>query len=203
MLVNNLELIKPLLDFSDPDTFYHLQLIKRKKEHPDLGSNSRSFSHYYVNSPNYLDTHWEEITKICDAVGARAMINLNKRSFKESYINTRETMLEYEKAGNYKYMYRAFSKAVARNKDTKSKLWILDFDFEENSNGFDSQFHNEVCAFIKSIRPINKDRIFTIIPSRNGYHLVTTPFDKKAFSDKYPDIDLKKNSSTNLYIPEI
>ena len=130
------------------------------------------------------------------------MINLNKRSFKESYINTRETMLEYEKAGNYKYMYRAFSRAVARNKDTKSKLWIIDFDFEEGE-GFDSNLHNEVCSFIKGIRPINKDRIFTIIPSRNGYHLVTTPFDKKAFSDRYPDIDLKKNSSTNLYIPEI
>lgn len=197
-MINNLELIKPLLSFESKDDFYHLQVIKRKKEDPLMKSNSRSISHYYVNSPDYLDLHWEEIVQICDATGARAMINLNVRSFKTACINMREVMLEYEKADNYKFMYRAFSKAVAKSPDTKSKLWILDVD-----QPFDPMYDINLRKFINTLRPQLPNREFTIVPSMSGYHLITKPFDKKTFKDTLPEIEIKKNSLTNLYIPNI
>lgn len=47
-MINNLELILPLLEFLSEDDFYHLQIIKRKKEHPELGSNSYVVKTYYI-----------------------------------------------------------------------------------------------------------------------------------------------------------
>lgn len=37
-MINNLNQIKELLNFESEDVFYHLQVLKRKKEHPELGS---------------------------------------------------------------------------------------------------------------------------------------------------------------------
>ena len=48
-MIDNFELIKSLLKFESPDDFYHLQILKRKKENPELGSNSRVVKTYYVS----------------------------------------------------------------------------------------------------------------------------------------------------------
>ncbi len=39
-MINNIEIIKSLLKFESPDEFYFLQIIKRKKDNPEIGSNS-------------------------------------------------------------------------------------------------------------------------------------------------------------------
>ena len=54
-MIHNIEIIKPLLRFSSEDDFYHLQILKRKKEHPELGSNSYVVKTYYVSSLDYLE----------------------------------------------------------------------------------------------------------------------------------------------------
>ena len=33
-MINNFNLIKPLLDFNSEDDFYFLQILQRKKDHP-------------------------------------------------------------------------------------------------------------------------------------------------------------------------
>ena len=41
-----------------------------------------------------------------------------------------------------------------------------------------------------------------IIPTKQGYHLLVRPFNLKEFSDKFPNIDVHKNSmGTLLYYP--
>ena len=53
-MINNIEIIKTLLEFNSQDEFYHLQVLKRKKENPELGSNSYVVKTYYVGSIEYL-----------------------------------------------------------------------------------------------------------------------------------------------------
>jgi hypothetical protein len=36
--VDNIEIVKSLLSFDDKDTFYVVEIIRRKKENADLGS---------------------------------------------------------------------------------------------------------------------------------------------------------------------
>lgn len=80
-MINNLEQIKGLLVFNSEDDFYHLQIIKRKKEHPELGSNSYVVKTYYISSIDYLNKKFEEIQVLCQYHNARSCINLNRRSF--------------------------------------------------------------------------------------------------------------------------
>ena len=82
-MIDNTELIKSLLQFNSEDEFYHLQIIKRKKEHSELGSNSCVVKTYYISSIEYLDRNISEIKALCDHHNARACINLNRRSFEK------------------------------------------------------------------------------------------------------------------------
>ena len=47
-MVDNLDKILPLLKFESEDDFYYLQILQRKKENPQLGSNSRVIKNYYI-----------------------------------------------------------------------------------------------------------------------------------------------------------
>ena len=67
--------------FESSDDFYFLQILKRKKEHPDLGSNSITVHTYYVNSLEHFKNIEKEVINLCEFHNARAYINLNKRSY--------------------------------------------------------------------------------------------------------------------------
>ena len=38
-----------------------------------------------------------------------------------------------------------------------------------------------------------------LIPTKSGFHLITTPFDMSTFAKQYPNIDVHKNNPTLLY----
>jgi len=80
---SNFSLIKPLLVFDSEDDFYFLQIIKRKKENPELGRNSSTIKNYYINSVLYFEEKKEEIIELCNNHNVRAYINLNPRSYEK------------------------------------------------------------------------------------------------------------------------
>jgi hypothetical protein len=76
-MIDNIQLILPFLKFESKDDFYYLQILQRKKENPQLGSNSRVIKNYYITSEKYLLDRYNEIKKLCEVFNARAMIRLN------------------------------------------------------------------------------------------------------------------------------
>ena len=56
--------------------------------------------------------------------------------------------------------------------------------FEKDFLGFECDFNSKIIA---------------TIPTKNGWHLITKPFNRKQFSDKYPEIDVQINNPTLLY----
>jgi hypothetical protein len=52
--VDCLELVIPFLIFDSEDDFYFLQILQRKKENENLGSNSRAVKNYYIKSVDRL-----------------------------------------------------------------------------------------------------------------------------------------------------
>ena len=71
MEIDNLEILKPFLRFDDPNDFYYLQILQRKKENPQLGSNNRVIKNYYINSVEYLESHYHEIKELCKQFNAK------------------------------------------------------------------------------------------------------------------------------------
>ena len=88
-MINNFEQIKKLLEFRSEDDFYFLQILQRKKDHPagkvnGTNNNSRLIKAYFIKSIEHLEFVEPEIIELCKLFQARAGINLNRRSFKNS-----------------------------------------------------------------------------------------------------------------------
>ena len=60
-MIDNINKILPFLKFNTSDDFYYLQILQRKKENPQLGSNSRVIKNYYITSVEHLMLRYPEI----------------------------------------------------------------------------------------------------------------------------------------------
>lgn len=196
--IDNLDLIKPLLNFSESGDFYMLYVFKRKKDQPegerDNHQSVRTIKTYCVDSILYLEKRYDEIKQLCEIFNARAYIHVQKQNHKDVSLNMLATLAERIRDGvsNQKGL---FDSVVGKLK-TKEKRWVVDIDTKEKS------FIEEVSTFINvKCEPI-RDKINGIIPTKNGYHLITDKFDVMTFKEKYPDIDIQKKNPTLLYYPE-
>ncbi len=197
-MIDNLELIKPLLNFSEPGDFYMLLVLKRKKDQPegerDNHQSVRTIKTYCVESIEYLEKRYEEIKQLCEMFKARAYIHVQKQNHKDVSLNMLATLAERirDGASNQKGL---FDSVVGQLK-TYEKRWVVDIDTKEKS------FIEEVATFINvKCEPI-RDKINEIIPTKNGYHLITDKFDVVTFKEKYPDTDVQKKNPTLLYLPK-
>ena len=46
MTINNLNLIKPLLKWEDPNDFYFIQILKRKKDNPECAEKNYEYLNF-------------------------------------------------------------------------------------------------------------------------------------------------------------
>jgi len=203
-MIDNIEKILPLLNFETLDDFYYLQILQRKKENPQLGSNSRVIKNYYINSQDYLLKHYDEIKKLCEVFNARASIRLNKRSYEKvgfkAMTNLANTMMNKE----YSFLKASYDRACGLGHNDKNKTWIVDID------------ENEVIwleQIINAIQPCEPagNKIVVQIPSKTGIHLITKPFNVLQYQNNfitellqykmhYIEIEIHKDNPTNLYI---
>lgn len=209
-MVDNFQLIRTLLDFSSDDDFYFLQILKRKKENPEISSNhnniKRAIKMYYISSLDYYDSIEKEIKELCKLNNARAYIHLCKRSHERTAKETLRITMERVLENQFQYVHRAYNTACGNLKSlTKTpyfildkevtKLWLLDFD------------HKDINLRDRYIGLIPQENYITSIPTKNEYHLITTPFNIKVFSDiclseSLELLDIQKNNPTVLYYEE-
>jgi hypothetical protein len=210
-MIDNFELIKPLLKFDDEDDFYFLQIIQRKKDHPKghvhgTGNNHRMIKAYYIKSTQHLDEVKDEIIAISNLFGARAGISLNRRNRKEIALEMLSHLALNIKNKQYAGLSGIYNTICGQHHSAKDKTWIVDIDNMEGVNM--SNFTEFVKrTIVEECEPFNKEKILAEIPTKNGLHLITTPFNSKTFMDilgenKYPNM-IHKNNPTILYIPDI
>jgi len=197
-MLDNIELIKPLLIFENKDDFYYLQILQRKKDNPEIGANSRVIKNYYITSVEYLEMRYDEIKKLCDIFNARASIRLNKRNFRNIAFKTLENIANtMQNENEYKHIRKSYDRACGLiNSQKNDKRWILDFD--NVSPDFVSKA--SFIHFINKLQP-EGDKYITIIPSSSGFHMITKPFNVEIFKRDFPHIDIHKDNPTNLYCP--
>ena len=212
MIIDNFEQIKGLLEFPNEDTFYHLQIIRRGKDHPNLPCANRTIMTYYLDSSNKLDKLKEEIIGICKMFGARAYINLNPRSYKKTTMDTIAALAHRVSEGDYKKIYRTWN-TVCSSEKSKNARWIIDVD-EPNEFSYEEITEELISLYLKNDKTLTleqirepevlKNYIIAKIPTKNGYHLITKGFNREEFSKKFGNkIDIHRNNPTILYIPEI
>jgi hypothetical protein len=194
-MVNNFEQIRELLSFNSEDEFYFAQVLQRKKENSHLGSNSHVVKTYYIPSRENLDRDFPEMKCLADFHNARVYINLNKRSFEKTAFHTLQKITDIIMNKDYKQARKAYN-SVCGMYAGGDKYWIVDIDSKEQ------QVIVPIINDIKNCRPDRrKFKHIAQVETKNGIHLITTPFDLSEFKPLHPDIEIHKNNPTLLYCP--
>ena len=195
-MIDNIEHIKKLLNFEEKGDFYMLYVFKRKKDQPegerDNHQSVRTIKTYCVDSIDYLEKRYDEIKQLCEMFKARAYIHVQKQNHKDVSLNMLTTLAERIRDGvsNQKGL---FDSVVGQIK-TIEKRWIVDIDIP------DYHVVYEITRFIESLQP-EGPKIESVIPTKNGYHLITGKFDVKTFKEQYPEMDIQKKNPTLLFLP--
>jgi hypothetical protein len=195
--IDNIEQIKGLLNFTDEGDFYMLYVFKRKKDQPegerDNHQSVRTIKSYCIGSIEYLDKRYDEIKQLCEMFKARAYIHVQKQNHTDVSLNMMVALAQRIQDGNHKQQ-GLFDSVVGQVK-TQEKRWIVDIDTT------DYHVVTEVTQFINHLRP-EGSKVKMVIPTKNGYHLITGKFDVKEFKEKFSNIDIQRKNPTLLYYPE-
>ena len=197
MKVDNFDLIKKHIYSSDSNEFYMLQIMRRTKDQKGYdGKHKQSIiKTYFISSVEYLDSKRDEIVGLCEMFNARAYINLNKKSYKQVSLKALEILAG--KIAHEEYDIRSlFESACGQTGACDGlKTWIVDFDSK------DLDELDRIKNIIDSIDPKGVSKIVETVPTRHGYHLITRPFNKKAFYEMYNNpIDIHDNNPTILFV---
>lgn len=196
-MINNLGLIKPLLNFEKAGDFYMLYVFKRKKDQPleiqNQHQSVRTIKSYCVESLEYLDKRWDEIVQLCEMFKARAYIHIQKQNHNDVGLEMISTISQKLKNGQIAQQH-VFDSVVGKLK-TYEKRWVVDIDTKDTTELL------KIKQWIDHCRPHGEDKVITTIPTKSGYHLITKRFDVLEFKKKYPEIDIVKKNPTILYIP--
>ena len=195
-MIDNLNDIKSLLNFSEPGDFYMLYIFKRKKDQPegerDNHQSVRTIKTYCVDSVEYLEKRYDEIKQLCEMFKARAYIHVQKQNHRDVSLEMLSTLAQRIKNGaqNQKGL---FDSVVGQIK-TQEKRWIIDVDTK------DKKFLRDITMDLMYVLPVG-DKVEKVIKTKNGFHLITCKFNVMEFKDKYPDVDIQKKNPTLLYLP--
>ena len=197
-MIDNIDVVKSLLNFSEPGDFYMLYVFKRKKDQPegerDNHQSVRTIKTYCVDSIEYLDKRYDEIKQLCEMFNARAYIHFQKQNHQDVSLEMLSALAQRIKNGA-KNQKGLFDSVVGQIK-TQEKRWIVDVDTK------DKIFLRDITMDLMMIQP-SGNKVEKVIPTKNGFHLITQKFNVVEFKELYPDVDIQKKNPTLLYYPNV
>jgi hypothetical protein len=212
-MIDNLELIKPLLNFDYEGDFYMLYVLKRKKDQfegeRDNHQSVRTIKTYCIESIEHLEKRYDEVKMLCEIFKARAYIHVQKQNQKDVSLNM---MVELaQRIQNGQHNQKGLFDSVVGQLKTSEKRWVIDIDDSKVPSPMMIAFIEYECRPITVVKfddagiPIGHEvgpKVEAVIPTKNGHHLITKRFDVMKFKEKYPNIDIQKKNPTLLYLPD-
>lgn len=218
-MVNNFEYIKKHMEFLNEQSFYFVQILKRKKENPELKSYSRPIESFYIFSKDDLDRYMPHIIDKCEKNRARAYIKMNCLDAQSVMLEQIATITRMIRDNDWKGMSKSLNSAcgICGKQNGNEKLYLIDLDDEYADKV------EEIKTFIDSLKPLKyhgvtlteeqraelgfgdiepDTKIKMEVPTKHGIHLLVSGFDKQTFKQKYSNIDVHDDGITLLYFPE-
>lgn len=191
-MIDNIEILKPILNFQNKGDFYMLYILKRKKDQPkdSMTQNVRMIKRYCINSIDYLDSRYEEIKTLCKVFNARAYIKVVRNNHNDVGMELiKEVANSIQK--NQVVFTNIFGKVVGNIK-AYDKRWIVDIDTKDENTV------QKAIDTIDKCKPVGS-KLIAKVPTKNGFHLITSRFDIVEFKKQHPQIDIQKTGPTVLY----
>ena len=175
------------------DIYYHLQIILKQAK-----KNAVKALRHISDGMTRKQEYKEDIITLCEHFKARAYINLSPKSKEATAVQMLNNLADCFRKRDFQHINRIWNSAAGQV-GAIVKRWIIDCDYSEN---FGDRDINNVVNFIdRECQPLGTVKFVTCIPTKNGKHIITTPFDSSHFKEEYPGIDIHKNNPTVLYIP--
>ena len=203
MIVNNIENIKfHILRFEQPDDFYMLSILQRKKDHPESTSaneNARMLYNTYIRNMPYFENKIPLIKEFCEKFHARCYIKPQVRSGKS--INRQLLKFMCDQVDNWDLNYYTLTREIISGfHDSRAKRIILDLDditYEQVK-----EIEDTIVNWFKDIEekkkkedkkkdsndnnykePIKNSELVWINPTFNGYHIISPGFDPRILQE--------------------
>lgn len=204
---DNFHIIKPLLDFSDPNTFYFIQILKRRKDNPGLKTDVQTIDNLYLYGSDDLDKLREKIVEKCTKNNARAYINLNRLDTEKIALQTLRKIADLVIQGDYRAVKNVYPSVCGTYHSENEKRWVVDIDSDF------LHLKEEIRQVIEGLQTEIKGHNYKIlaeVPTRSGVHIISNPFNMHLFKkimaeranpaeDGYMKVGVQKNSPTILY----
>jgi hypothetical protein len=174
-----------------------LYVFKRKKDQPegerDNHQSVRTIKTYCIEIIDHLERRYDEIRQMCEMFKARAYIHVQKQNHFDVSLNMMVALAQRIQDGNVNQK-GLFDSVVGQIK-TQEKLWIVDIDTRNTQ-----QLRN-IQVTINRCKPEGPKTKY-IVPTKNGWHLITDRFDVLEFKKNHPEVDIQKKNPTLLYLPD-
>lgn len=189
------------------DEFYFVQVLKRGKDGNDVcGRNhNRLIGSYAVLTYARLEELKPEIVALCRLHNARAYIHPVPRSYKSVAAAMLVDAAREFTGGNYHLFRQLFSSACGQSYVSSKKKFIVDLDGEAANHA--SRIES-ILYYCRGEGGDKHNKLWLKVPTKNGCHLVTLPFDVGQFEadwkrdnvlSAFPFPDVHKNNPTLLY----
>jgi hypothetical protein len=200
-MIDNLDIVKSLLNFEKEGDFYMLYVLKRKKDQPegerDNHQSVRTIKTYCIESIDHLERRYDEIKQLCEMFKARAYIHVQKQNHFDVSLNMMVDLAQ--RIQNGQHNQKGLFDSVVGQIKTNEKRWIVDVDMK------DEEVLLRIMKLVNGCRP-EGNKIYATIPTKNGYHLITGRFDVMEFNKVMSlqgDVpDIQKKNPTLLYLPD-
>lgn len=198
--MNNFDLIRKMLSFPDENAFYFLQILKRRKDNPDLEKDMIHIADYYIYSLEQFDGLRQRIIDQCDTENARAYFRLNRRDAKKVAMQVLKRTVDHIVSENYRAVKNVFASCSGEFHSDPDKKWIVDIDCVSIDTFNHAEVYNDVRDLISNLQSeAGKEPMLNLIRSKSGVHIVTRPFNLNKFKSRFPDIDVHKDNMVILY----
>jgi len=202
-MVDNKSIIEPLLEFPHKDIFYFVQILQRKKDHPEgtitgSNNNSRLIKAYFIKNLDQLNKQWLEMVKLAEVFEARVMINLNPRNFQKAAFHVLQKIANQMSNADFESVPKAYISVCGEYHNEIDKRWLIDLDKDDMS------LYSEVIDMVINLQAEIWNREYEILaelPTKSGLHIITNPFNLDKFAKAFPKLEVHKNNPVNMYIP--
>lgn len=165
--IDNFENVRQIMNFANPgDTLYFVELIKRKKDNPDMLDSRQFVKQFYFKDENEFNNAEQSIKNLCQQLNARAYIYLNARS---KAMVDKYTKIYSDRFAKNRKMARHFGNnpmafAAGRSFDAPDRpLCFVDIDSDD---------FKDISMAMKIIQDAGIKPLFAYRSMNNGLHVI-------------------------------
>lgn len=189
-MIDNFEQIRSTLEFDKFGECYYISIMQRNKDGVKVASshdNCRRIRTFYVFSLEEFDKVTDFIKEICDKINARCYIELNRKNIFDCQLECIKRLVECIEHQTVKS--RAIMDSVVAGAPSRDKLWMIDVD----GHSPEDSIIDDIIHYVEN----RKGTYYSVVPTVNGCHIITSRFDPRDFS--FENCEIKRNAFTLLY----